>query len=85
MTDKEENDDTKTMVDKAHELFDDKVERFDKILALSIEREILDDFIEGYMRLRDSGFDFDDAANTAAEELNLDPDEEELEVEEEKD
>lgn len=83
--DRDPNEDIKEMVDKAHELFDEKVDRFDKILACALDRELASDFVEGYLQLRETGFEFQDASETAAEQLNIDPDEEEVEAEEEKD
>lgn len=63
-------------VDKLYQAFESQFEQFDTILARAIDQEMVDEFMQGYAALRESGFNFDDAFLTAAQELNLDEDEE---------
>lgn len=59
------------LVKQLTEQFNDKIDEFDEILAKAMEDDKLDAFIESYANLRESGFEFDDAYNTAADELDL--------------
>jgi len=59
------------MVEKIQEVFEDKVVEFDMLLSTAMNTECLNDFIEGYLQLRETGFDFDDAFKTAAEQIEL--------------
>lgn len=66
-----------TAVEKLYEVFESIFDRFDGYLAKAIDTEMVEEFMQGYAALRESGFDFDDAVDTAAQELSLDEDEEE--------
>lgn len=70
--------DIAAVVEKQKELHEEQVDRFDALLLDASESDLLQEFVEGYLQLRESGFDFDDAANTAAEQLGIEEDETEL-------
>lgn len=65
-----------TAVEKLYEVFDSIFDRFDEYLSRALDQDMIAEFMQGYAALRESGFDFDDAVDTAAQELSLDEDEE---------
>ena len=73
---KEENVSTEIAVEKLYEAFENTFDKFDEYLAKAFENECIQEFMEGYSQLRESGFDFDDAFETAASQLDLDEEEE---------
>ena len=50
---------------------DDDIEVFDKLLESAIDNDCISDFVESYLRFRDSGIDFIKAVAGAQEELDL--------------
>jgi len=55
---------------------DDEVETFDKLIETAIDNDCISDFMESYLRFRDSGIDFVKAVAGAQEELDLELSEE---------
>lgn len=75
-------DETLTPQEAINALYDrveNEQEEFDKYLQRAVDTDCESEFIESYLNLRDSGLDFRDAYMTAAEEREI-----ELEDEEEK-
>ena len=50
---------------------DDDIEKFDKLLDASIDSDCIQDFVESYLRYRDSGIDFVNSVNGAQEEIDV--------------
>lgn len=78
-TKEEQMTDAQKLVEQLTDAFNDKVDRFDELLNKACDCDSEVDFIQSYMQLRESGFTFEDAYNTAAEEYDLEKDEEEVE------
>lgn len=67
----EQVEEAKKSVEAVYSRVKEEQELFDRYLASAVDADELDDYIESYLNLRDSGLDFSDAFITAAEERDI--------------
>jgi hypothetical protein len=70
---------TQKLVEQLSESYNTKIEDFDKWLELALNQDCIEEYVQAYLQLRDTGFDFDAAYDTAAAEIEIEVEEEDNE------
>lgn len=77
MADKDEVNKIEEIVNSVYERIKEEVDAFDRYLTKANDMDCLEEFVESYLNLRESGLDFKDAYITAAEEREVELEDEE--------